>query len=1332
MSGLAYKKQISALVVLVIAIIFLPWLATPAKAGVVGTFDWETADYDTLYSSASQTVSVIGKGDVTATVTSTNSNLSDTGIYIYNVSTDGSIDSISSGKLIVSGSNSDDIMTFTFSQPVNIISAYAVESYGLASGTWTYTPTGGTNSTVTDSIGADDGHTVALNWTAVSSFTVTSNTSDTAFGFDDIILGSNDATPPTITGAVRNSDTQIMVSLSEVCQNLSKFNDGGFTVHKTGDASTAYTVTATAQSGDASYVALTVANLGTAAGTGVTVTYTAGINGTIADLADNPLATDLTGVTVDAWDTTAPTVLSINRYNPSAATTNAASVVYRVTFDEGVTGVDASDFSLTSPSGGVTGTIASVAQSTSSVYDVTVNSISGNGTLRLDLKNSGTGIKDIGGTAISTGFTSGQTYTFDQIAPTLSSAVRSSDTQITVALSEACQNLIKSNDGGFTVHKTGDASTAYAVSATAQGTDTSHVVLTVANLGTAAGAGVTVTYTAGPNGTIADSAGNPLATDATGVTVDAWDTTAPTVTNILRNNPVTETTNATSVIYLVTFSEGVTGVDVSDFSLTSPSGGVTGTVASVASGSASSYNVTVNSISGSGTLRLDLKNSGTGIKDIGGTAISTGFTSGQTYTFDLTAPTLSSAVRSSDTQITVALSEACQNLIKSNDGGFIVKKTDDASTPYAVSATAQGTDTSHVVLTVADIGTAAGAGVTVTYMAGLNGTVTDTAGNPLATDLTGVTVDAWDIAAPTVLSINRYNPATETTNAASVVYRVTFSEGVTGVDASDFSPFSPAGGVTGTVASVAQSTSSVYDVTVNSISGSGTLRLDLKNADTGIKDIGGTAISTGFSSGQTYTFDHTAPTVLSINRYNPSTETTALLSVVYRVTFSEAVTGVDTSDFSLFSPVGGVSGNILSVTASSTSVYDVTVSAISGNGTLRLDLKSSGTGIKDTAGTDIASGYTSGQLYTIDHTPPTLSSAVRSSDTQITVALSEGCLNLAKSNNGGFTVSKVGNAATTYAVSATAQGADASHVVLTVDSIALAGYAGVKITYATGANGTITDTAGNVLATDTTGVTISAWDTSVPSMTGAVRDSNTQITIALSEACRELAKSNDGGFTVSKVGDASTTYAVSATAQGADTSHVVLTVDSIALAGYAGVKITYVTGANGTITDLSGNALATDATGVTIAAWDTSAPMIIGVVRDSDTRITVTLNEECLNVAKPNDGGFTVTQTGTGNTFQVYSTAQGSVILTVANMAAAEYTGVTVTYTAGGNGTITDLSGNALASTGNGYSIAPWNPAIPVTGDSAAPELWLILLLGSCGLLAGYGIYRLIRKRKPV
>jgi hypothetical protein len=88
---------------------------------------------------------------------------------------------------------------------------------------------------------------------------------------------------------------------------------------------------------------------------------------------------------------------------------------------------------------------------------------------------------------------------------------------------------------------------------------------------------------------------------------------APFATTINREPQTTLAVVGTSTVFRVTFNAIVTGVDVTDFTLVKI-GTVNGTIASV-SGSGTTYDVTVNSITGFGQLRLDLKGSGTGIVD---------------------------------------------------------------------------------------------------------------------------------------------------------------------------------------------------------------------------------------------------------------------------------------------------------------------------------------------------------------------------------------------------------------------------------------------------------------------------------------------------------------------------------------------------------------------------------------------------------------------------------------------------------------------------------------------------------------------------------------------
>lgn len=86
-----------------------------------------------------------------------------------------------SGNVIVSNANRTSI-TFTFDQPVVVNSILALEGTG-ANIDYTFTPTGGDNSAVTKSL-VSGATTVTLNWSSVTSFTVTS--SGSAFGFDNL------------------------------------------------------------------------------------------------------------------------------------------------------------------------------------------------------------------------------------------------------------------------------------------------------------------------------------------------------------------------------------------------------------------------------------------------------------------------------------------------------------------------------------------------------------------------------------------------------------------------------------------------------------------------------------------------------------------------------------------------------------------------------------------------------------------------------------------------------------------------------------------------------------------------------------------------------------------------------------------------------------------------------------------------------------------------------------------------------------------------------------------------------------------------------------------
>jgi len=150
------------------------------------------------------------------------------------------------------------------------------------------------------------------------------------------------------------------------------------------------------------------------------------------------------------------------------------------------------------------------------------------------------------------------------------------------------------------------------------------------------GSVASITVTAG---SYADAAGN---LGAAGVMPPIMIMTAPTVVSIVRaaGAPAGLNGSATSATYTVTFSESVTGVGADDFMLTR-TGSANGRIASV-TGSGTTYTVTVEDLVGDGTLRLDLNAAGTGIQNGQGVAIASGYTGGQSFTLDHTAPAVPS------------------------------------------------------------------------------------------------------------------------------------------------------------------------------------------------------------------------------------------------------------------------------------------------------------------------------------------------------------------------------------------------------------------------------------------------------------------------------------------------------------------------------------------------------------------------------------------------------------------------------------------------------------------------------------------------------------------
>jgi len=469
--------------------------------------------------------------------------------------------------------------------------------------------------------------------------------------------------------------------------------------------------------------------------------------------------------------------------------------------------------------------------------------------------------------------------------------------------------------------------------------------------------------------TVTDLAGNPLAglpyASGESYTIDK---TAPALISSVRVNA--NPTVAASVDFTVSFSEPVTGVDAGDFAL-SKTGMIAGESIASVNGGPNIYTVSVNTGTESGDLRLDVPASTT-ITDLAGNLlVGLPYTSGESYTIDKTAPALISSVRvnanptiAASVDFTVSFSEPVAGV---DVGDFTLFKTGMIAGESIMSVNGGP----NIYTVSVNTGTESG---DLRLDLPASATVTDLAGNLLA-GLPYASGESYTIdkTMPVVISSARVN--VDPTSAVSVDFTVSFSEPVTGVDVGDFA-LSKTGAITGELVTGVNGGASVYTVSVNTGVGDGTLRLDLVDNDS-IVDVtptplGGAGLGNGnFTVGETYTIDKNAPLVVSSLRSdsNPSTAE----SIHFTVTFTEAVSGVDASDFML-TTTDGLSGASVTGLSGSANTYSIAVATGSNNGTLRLDLIDNDSIVDSVnqplGGLGAGNGnFIVGDIYTINKTP---------------------------------------------------------------------------------------------------------------------------------------------------------------------------------------------------------------------------------------------------------------------------------------------------------------------------------------------------------------------------
>jgi hypothetical protein len=203
-------------------------------------------------------------------------------------------------------------------------------------------------------------------------------------------------------------------------------------------------------------------------------------------------------------DPVAPTVVSINRASTSPS--NATNAVWSVVFSEGVTGVNAADFTLVN--GGLTAPAIATVTGTGTTYTVTASTGGGTGTLGLNLIDDDS-IRDsannmLGGSGLGNGNFTGQEYTIDRVAPT-------------VTVNQAVAQADPTNIGSvvftvtFSEPVNGFATNDITIGGTAGGTKTATISTTSATT-----FDVTITWAPSTAGTVTASIAASRVTDAVG------------------------------------------------------------------------------------------------------------------------------------------------------------------------------------------------------------------------------------------------------------------------------------------------------------------------------------------------------------------------------------------------------------------------------------------------------------------------------------------------------------------------------------------------------------------------------------------------------------------------------------------------------------------------------------------------------------------------------------------------------------------------------------------------------------------------------------------------
>tara|TARA_R110002072_G_scaffold1266_3_gene10310 strand:+ start:678 stop:9347 length:8670 start_codon:yes stop_codon:yes gene_type:complete len=766
-------------------------------------------------------------------------------------------------------------------------------------------------------------------------------------GFDDTDNITN-ATTPTFTGtAVVGATVTLISSQDGVVGSAAADGSGNWSITSSALSENVHTITATATNA-----------------VGNTSAASAGLSVTI-DLTDPsvPSAPDLTAATDTGSD------------NADNITNDTTPVL------EG-TGEPNTGVSLVSSVGGDNlsgGTITSVGVDGSGNWSATLPALADGSRTIIAIAFDAAGNTST--------FASGLTLAIDTSAPRITSIERNNPTSsITAAdvltwrvtFDEPVQNV---TTGDFTISGT----TATVFDVTNNSTTESDIVVRGGDLNDL---NATVTLAVAGGHDIQDLAGNALSnTTPTGTTQLTFeiDNIAPFPTAISRNTPAGSPTDADTLVFDLGFSESVAGVGAEDFT-------ITGTTATgVIGGSGADLTLTLSGgdlASLNGTVSIEMVAQPFVFDLAGNLMVITVPTVTNDNSYDVandqTAPTLLSLERQTPaTSPTAADSVTWRFTFDEAVTNVDATDFEVQSTTATITSVTNTTGNSwDVVVSGGDLASL-NANIAIGFDAGQN--ITDLVGNAYVDAApSGAYEYDWTIdnAAPLVTSIDFLNPATGTTNADSVTWRVTFNEAVQNVTAGDFSVAQTTG-----TASVGNMTATTVDVTVSggdmaTLNASPTISFA---AGQDIADTSGNALTnTSPQSGTNndfYSLDNSPP---GVDIFFPLTAPTAASpTATWSLSFFESVNNLTVDDLEVVTSANITASNlrITNYTAPSASAL-VLVDLVSTDGqpgTASLNLIGStdlvdevGNGNGTNGHAPAFSGSGNNNRFAVDLSPPTI------------------------------------------------------------------------------------------------------------------------------------------------------------------------------------------------------------------------------------------------------------------------------------------------------------------------------------------------------------------------